>query len=164
MCVVKTTAGEWWLIFGVVSLLLAALFAVVLAKHMPRIEKLRAEGVVAQATVLGKSEQTRHYRSSKGRDKTTTDKILSVSYSSLSTQRFADLKPGAAPEKSTYSADITHDMVASGADFERYKVGDTLVVVYLANRSFEPEFGGFVRDYQPAYQIVFALFATILGA
>ena len=54
-------------------------------------------------------------------------------------------------------------MIGTKANFERYSVGDTFDVVYLPSRSFEQEFGEFVRDYQPIYQILLAIFAAICG-
>jgi hypothetical protein len=159
----KGKQGEWWLIFGLIGILLAVGIVGVVGTHMPRIAKLRAEGVVARATLLAKAEQTRHYRSSKGRDKTTTDYVLSVSYDLLSPQRYADLAPGKAPSTSANPVATSHDMISSKADYERYNVGDKFDVVYLRNRSFEPEFAEFVRDYQPFYQIIFALAAGICG-
>jgi hypothetical protein len=159
----KNKKGEWWLIFGLISILLAVGVAGVVSIHMPRIAKLRAEGLVAQATLLAKAQQTRHYRSSKGRDKTTTDYVLNVSYDSLATQRFADLAPGNVPATSASPVTITHEMISSKADYERYQVGDKFDVVYLPYRSFAPEFGEFVRDYQPFYQILFALVAGVCG-
>ena len=67
------------------------------------------------------------------------------------------------PATSAYPVAITHDMIGTKANFERYSVGDTFDVVYLPSRSFEQEFGEFVRDYQPIYQILLAIFAAICG-
>jgi hypothetical protein len=160
----KGKKGEWWLIFGLIGILLAVGIVSVVSTHMPRIAKLRAEGMVARATLLSKAEQTRHYRSSKGRDRTTIDYVLSVSYDFISRQRYADLAPGKAPAPSANPAISTHDMIGSKADYELYNVGDKFDVVYLPSRSFEPEFHERVLNYQPFYQLLFALFAGIGGA
>jgi ribosomal protein S8 len=141
----------WWSILAAMALLLAPFFAVIPAEHAARLNALKAEGFVTQATITGKEKKLNYYTDSKGRKKSTTDTIVNFEYDMMANQPYADWVSGGEKVPAALPTPITttYGIIGSNAEYDAAVTGAKEIVVIHPNERNRAERASKVKTYSP---------------
>jgi len=161
----KTSTSQIWASVALLSLLMAPAAFFISTENGDRIEALRKEGIVTEATVLGKRRVEEPYTDSKGRTKTTTASYIDIEYDTTASQTYQEWLAGG--EKTQPPApgmpQLHYAYRSTNADYDAAKPGDKLPVVFRRYESTRAELASYVKTYNNSMMLLFGALCGVLG-
>jgi hypothetical protein len=123
--------GEWWLVLSVLGLLVGPVLIGITVEMDAEVAAMKKDGVVSEAVVVSRRSEERTRTSNKGRTRTSTSYLLTLSYDLMSKNRFADWNEGKVYEPAKYPAKTTAEIEVSQAHYESLTDGAKTMAVML---------------------------------
>ncbi len=161
----KTSKSQIWASVALLSLLMAPAVFFISTENGDRIEALRKEGLVTEATVLGKRRVEEPYTDSKGRTKTTTTSYIDMEYDSQTSQTYQDWLTGGEKAQPAVPghAMSSYAYRSTNADYDAAKPGDKLPVVIHRYERTRAELASYVKTYNNRMMMLFGALCGLLG-
>lgn len=131
----KSKPGEWWFVTAIVCALVAPVLIGITLETEAKVATIRKEGVVAEAVVKGHRTEEHTSTGTKGRTRSTTSYLLSLSYDLMSKNRFVEWNAGKAYLPSPNPAQGTAEIEVSQAQYNELSDGTQTLVALIPYQS-----------------------------